>query len=457
MSGGGGSAMLLAHIVAGALALVAGFVALAVSKGSALHRRSGRVFVYAMVTMGVSGAVIAALTGVSTSVLMGSLAAYLVVTGFTAVRPTPPAWRILDIGVMAVGLSVGLMGFVLGVRALAPDAPSNDMPVPMFFAFGAIALLAAISDARVILGRSIRGRPRMTRHLWRMCLGLFIASGSFFLGQADEIPEPLRVVPLLVIPVLLPLLAIPYWLWRLRGHGGRRLPIREARAAARPRLLTRHPSTVVHRRERHTYPEGESRMKSIGFILAVALMTVPGAGFAQQPAAATTVATTSATQESFAALKSLVGEWEGTVTVAEMPEMTPKMHVSIRETSRGNVIVHEFQEAGTLLDATKYDHPVTMFYVDQDQLELVHFCDAGNRPRMVGTRSEDGKTFAFEVVEIGGDPTYHMHNIVFTVIDENHHVEEFTFMMGDKPMHARLDLKRTDTREDWTARVVAAR
>jgi hypothetical protein len=187
-------------------------------------------------------------------------------------------------------------------------------------------------------------------------------------------------------------------------------------------------------------------------------MSLSTAAFAQsdaQPSSAAPAPTEA--QETFATLKALAGEWEGVVDIAEMPEMRPRMHVSIRVTSRGNVVVHEFQEAGTLLDATQYDHPVTMFYVDEDQLNLVHYCDAGNRPRMIGTLSEDGKTFDFELVEIGGDPTYHMHHIVFNVIDADHHIEEFTFMMGDKPMHARFDLRRTESREDWTARDVAAR
>jgi uncharacterized protein with GYD domain len=198
-------------------------------------------------------------------------------------------------------------------------------------------------------------------------------------------------------------------------------------------------------------------MKALASMLFVLLMSLPAAVLAQSEARPASTAAPSEAQQAFAAVKALAGEWEGVVNIAEMPDMKPRMHVSIRVTSRGNVVVHEFQEAGTLLDSTKFDHPVTMFYVDQDQLNLVHYCDAGNRPRMIGTRSEDGKTFDFELQEVSGDPTYHMHHIVFTVIDENQHVEEFTFMMGDKPMHASFVLTRTDSREDWTASDVAAR
>jgi hypothetical protein len=160
--------------------------------------------------------------------------------------------------------------------------------------------------------------------------------------------------------------------------------------------------------------------------------------------AADVATTPSDAQKSFATLKSLAGEWEGVVTVPDAPEMSgAKMHVSLRVTSRGNALVHEMQEAGTPLDATKYDHPLTMLYVDGDQLTLIHYCDAGNRPRMTGKMSADGKTIDFEFKDISGNPDYHMHHSLFTLIDANHHTEDWTFMMKDKPMHAHMDLQRT--------------
>src|ERR1700704_621231 len=149
-------------------------------------------------------------------------------------------------------------------------------------------------------------------------------------------------------------------------------------------------------------------------------------------------------QKSFATLKNLAGEWEGPVTVPEVPEMSggKPMHASMRVTSRGHVLVHEFKEAGTPLDASKYDHPVTMLYLDGEQLTLVHYCDAGNRPRMTGTMSPDGKKVEFELKDISGSTEHHMHHSVFTIIDANHHTEDWTFMMNDKPIHAHFDLHR---------------
>ena len=188
-------------------------------------------------------------------------------------------------------------------------------------------------------------------------------------------------------------------------------------------------------------------MKSLRFMLSVGLMSLSTVAFAQSEAQKSSVAPVlSEAQKSFTTMKSLAGEWEGPVTVPEMPEMSngKPLHVSMRVTSRGNTLVHELQEAGTPLDATKYDHPVTMLYVDGDQLTLVHYCDAGNRPRMTGKMSPDGKTVEFELKDISGSTVYHMHHSVFTVIDASHHTEDWTFMMGEKPIHAHFDLHRTN-------------
>ena len=178
-------------------------------------------------------------------------------------------------------------------------------------------------------------------------------------------------------------------------------------------------------------------MKSIrSFWLVVLLGALSATVFAQSDA-----------QKSFDQMKTLAGSWEGPVDVVPpLPEMSTDkpIHISFRITSRGNALVHEMQEAGTQLDATKYDHPVTMFYLDDGRLLLTHYCDAGNRPRMTAKASPDGKTIEFDFLDVAGGTQYgHMHHAVFTIVDANHHIEDWTYMMpGDKPMHAHMDLKR---------------
>jgi hypothetical protein len=177
-------------------------------------------------------------------------------------------------------------------------------------------------------------------------------------------------------------------------------------------------------------------MKSLRFMMSVVLISLSIAAFAQSGA-----------QKSFDTLKALAGSWEGHLTTiphqADMGDRT-LMQVSLRVTSRGNALVHEMRQAGNPDDPTHYDHPVTMFYLDNDRLLLTHYCDAGNRPRMVANVSSDGRTVEFDFLDVAGSTQYgHMHHAVFSMIDANHHTEDWTYMTpGDKPVHAHLDLQR---------------
>ena len=173
-------------------------------------------------------------------------------------------------------------------------------------------------------------------------------------------------------------------------------------------------------------------MKSLRWLPVVMLLSA--AAFAQSGA-----------QKSFDQLKTLAGTWKGPVT-ATPPQQdwdNKPVWVSLRVTSRGNALVHEMKEPGTPDDASK-DDPITMLYLDGDRLILTHYCDAGNRPRMAGKMSPDGKTIEFDFLDVAGSTQYgHMNHAVFTIIDANHHTEDWTYLEpGDKPVHAHMDLQR---------------
>ncbi len=170
-------------------------------------------------------------------------------------------------------------------------------------------------------------------------------------------------------------------------------------------------------------------MKSLRITLSAVLLSLATVAFAQSDA-----------QKSFDKLKTLAGSWEGRVsTVPQQAEIDGKpMQVTLRVTSMGNALMHEMTGAG------RPDDPITMLYLDADRLLLTHYCDAGNRPRMVGKMAPDGKTVEFDFLDVAGSIQYgHMHHAVFTAVDANHHMEDWTFMEGDKPIHAHFDLQRT--------------
>lgn len=144
---------------------------------------------------------------------------------------------------------------------------------------------------------------------------------------------------------------------------------------------------------------------------------------------------------SFSTLKTLEGAWEGSVTTdPPVPELKPgtTAKVWLRVTSMGNVLMHEAKMEG------RPDNPITMLYLDEGRLLLTHYCDAGNRPRMVGSATPDGKSVKFDFLDVSGPMQYgHMHDAAFTPIDADHHVEEWTFHLpGDKHVRARFDLRR---------------
>ena len=147
-------------------------------------------------------------------------------------------------------------------------------------------------------------------------------------------------------------------------------------------------------------------------------------------------------QRSFDQLKTLAGSWEGAVqTYPPTPEVDGKhVQATLRVTSLGNALMHEMRIEG------RADDPITMLYMDNDHLTLTHYCDAGNRPRMVARTSPDGKTVEFDFLDVAGNLQYgHMDHAVFTLIDTNHHIEDWTFMApdGKTAVRAHFELQRS--------------
>ncbi|HJU90207.1 MAG TPA: hypothetical protein VJ672_12480 [Gemmatimonadaceae bacterium] len=206
------------HIVAGSLALISGYIALYATKGATVHRRSGMLFVYSMLTMACFGALIAATRGVAEAINVpaGVLTSYLVITSLTTVRPLANGSRWLHATAMLIALGVGIATLVFGMEAIANGGMRKGMPAFPFFMFGVVALLGVAGDVRILRSGPLKGAIRVARHLWRMSFALFIAAMSFFIGQAKVIPEPIRIPGLLALPVVAVLVTMLYWMWRVR-------------------------------------------------------------------------------------------------------------------------------------------------------------------------------------------------------------------------------------------------
>jgi hypothetical protein len=204
------------HILAGVSALGFGYVALYATKGATLHRRSGMLFVYAMVTLSLSGALMDAwkTRSISVNVVAGLMTFYFVTTGLLTVRTRAQESPWFDRAGVLFVLTVSVLAFVAGVAMMRRGRPEA---APSFI-FGIVGVLAATGDIRVLRGRVMQGPRRVARHLWRMCFAMWVAAASFFWGPPRRIPEVIRIPALQAVAVLLPVVVMLYWLWRLRGR-----------------------------------------------------------------------------------------------------------------------------------------------------------------------------------------------------------------------------------------------
>src|SRR6266545_1513297 len=215
-----GRMLLSIHVAAGALAMVLGAVALLVKKGGTIHRRSGLLFVSAMLVLGISAAILGNVPG-------GLMTVYFVGTALTTVRPVSTWTRRINVAALAVAVGLAVVDIMAGVKAFnSPRGVLNGVPFLMLFFIAAVMIVATTGDVRIMRFGVPRGAPRLARHLWRMCFALFIAAGSFFSIRArvaKVLPEPFTTAPMRALPILLLFGAMFYWLWRVRGR--RTLPV----------------------------------------------------------------------------------------------------------------------------------------------------------------------------------------------------------------------------------------
>lgn len=212
---------LAAHFAAGLVSIVAGAVALSAAKGGRLHRQGGLVFTWSMVALGLTAAGIGTYEDRPSQVSAGLVAGYLVISAMLTVRPATALGQRLSVILMVLAAASAAAMLYTGVTEwLDPAVKVVGRPrvVPPLVG-GSIILLAAIGDLRAIYAGGLKGAPRLARHLWRMCFGLFVATGSFFLGQMKFIPGPVRIVPLLLVLAFAPLLFLFYWMWTVRIRG----------------------------------------------------------------------------------------------------------------------------------------------------------------------------------------------------------------------------------------------
>jgi hypothetical protein len=224
------TAGLVIHISAGATGILTGGTALAVRKGERLHRRFGTAFVVAMMTMSIAASSLASVAVAEghasqmPNVFGGIFAFYLAVTAWITVRrPEGTIGRAEIAGLVVASAIAGLCVLSAISRLTGHVQDDNGVPPAAPVIFALVAVLVVALDLKVILNGGISGVHRIARHLWRMCVSLFVATGSFFLGQQQDMPKFVHGSPVLIVLGVAPLILMIFWLfwvgpWFRRGE-----------------------------------------------------------------------------------------------------------------------------------------------------------------------------------------------------------------------------------------------
>jgi hypothetical protein len=198
------------HIAAGLAALPLGTLAAAARKGGPVHRRAGALFALAMLLLGITAALLEPYRTPPGSPVGGIIVCYFVATGYAAGRRREGiGWFELVACALAFSLAAAI-----GLGALTGSTTPTDSG--QLFVLAALCLLAGAGDLRAALPGKLSAGQRLARHLWRMCFAFFIATGSFFLGQQQVLPEAVRGSPMLFVLAFAPLVFMLVWLVRIR-------------------------------------------------------------------------------------------------------------------------------------------------------------------------------------------------------------------------------------------------
>ncbi len=176
--------LLVLHIAGGAAGLLSGSIAASVKKGNAIHKLSGKVFFYGMLTASLSALVLSWLPGHPNLFLfaVGGFTLYMILTGYRIIwlkreltNNTRPI-SVLDYGLSLFGLLFGLYLLFQSVNLLVAGKMFGLVPG----VFGLVCINYARMDYALLSGKKGIRAAWMANHITRM-MGALIASYTAFL------------------------------------------------------------------------------------------------------------------------------------------------------------------------------------------------------------------------------------------------------------------------------------
>ena len=212
------SALILVHIITGAMAVALGAIALFSPKGRKAHITVGRGFVVLMATSSLTGGIVGLIRFEQFFITFfaGVLGTYLVLSGWRAAHRRDGEADRVDVGFSALNGFNFTALLALGSLGLAQaDGQMFGFAAENYLFLAIMAGVALFTDISLVARRSVSQAHRIARHLWRMLLGFFIAAGSAFTGPgASAFPQAIQDSGMLALPELLIALAMVGYLIR---------------------------------------------------------------------------------------------------------------------------------------------------------------------------------------------------------------------------------------------------
>ncbi|WP_088330408.1 DUF2306 domain-containing protein [Lacimicrobium sp. SS2-24] len=192
------------HFAMGTCAVVTGFTALLVKKGSGLHKLAGKVYVLSMLLLCLSGFYLSYVRELQFTFLLSAFALYLVITGVLAARQSQRTTNTrakLELAFSGLLCTACFTLSVLGIT-LNWSYPDREPPYEAYAFIGLCVGLFMLGDIKQLRHGNLTHTLRIKRHLTRIGSSMLIATIVFFLGNNNVLPDSLRTESILLTPII---------------------------------------------------------------------------------------------------------------------------------------------------------------------------------------------------------------------------------------------------------------
>lgn len=149
---------------------------------------------------------------------------------------------------------------------------------------------------------------------------------------------------------------------------------------------------------------------------------------------------TAPASRAFERIRTLTGEWEGSVEWTGARTEKGRMRASYSLTGNGSAVVENLIPEGEIVPAM-----TSIYHLDGSELRMTHYCGARNQPRLKASRiEEDGASVSFAFVDATGLEAHpaHVTAVRLQMLPVDHVQIQFTFEGNGRTSVEKIDLQR---------------